>query len=426
MTASIVLGVLPIALLLCGTPIVLILLAASIAGLLLLTSVPLSAVPQMMFGSIDKFALLAVPFFLFAGEIFAQGGVSDRLIRWVQSLFGGVRGSIALTTVGTCEFFGAISGSSPATVAAIGKTMYPALRAGGYDQRFALGLLTSGGAIASIIPPSIIMIIYGASAEQSVAKLFLGGFLPGILIGILTSIYIVYYAYRRDLARTERFNFARLLGATRESIWALGAPIIILGSIYAGVCTPTEAAGIACVYGIAVTRFVYRELTWKRLFDISVASAFLTAQIMIIVAASGIFSWLLTISGVPQAIVRFIQELQVTPAMLLIVLNIFLLVVGCFIDPASATLILTPLLIPVIKSAGIDPIHFGIILTVNLSIGMFTPPFGLNIFVSQVLFKVPVREIVVGVLPFLGIQLIALAVITYVPALSLYLGQFTK
>ena len=426
MSKILILAVLPLALLLSGMPIFLILLTASMAALLFIVDVPLSAVPQMMFGSIDKFSLLAVPFFIFAGEIFSQGGVSERLIRWVQSIFGGVRGSLAFTTVGTCEFFGAISGSSPATVAAIGRTMYPALRKGGYDEKFTLGLLTSGGAIASVIPPSIIMIIYGAAAEQSVAKLFMGGFLPGILIGLLMAVYISYYASRHELAATESFNLARLVHATRESIWALGAPIFILGSIYAGICTPTEAAGIACVYGIVVTRLIYRELSWRRLFDISVSSAFLTAQVMIIVAASGVFSWLLTISGVPQALVKLIADLQISPTMLLLVINFLLLLVGCLIDPASATLVLTPLLVPIVMHAGIDLIHFGIILTVNLSIGMFTPPFGLNIFVSQALFKAPMRAITAGLVPFLVAQLAALAIITYVPALSLYLGQFVK
>ena len=270
------------------------------------------------------------------------------------------------------------------------------------------------------------MVIYGAAAEQSVAKLFIGGFLPGILIGLLTAIYILYYAHCRKLAPAANFSVGGLLRATREGMWALGAPILILGSIYAGICTPTEAAGIACIYGIVVTRFVYKELTWGRLFEISIGSAFLTAQIMIIVAASGIFSWLLTISGVPQASVKLIEGLQLSPTTLLLLINLFLLLVGCLIDPTSATLVLTPLLMPMIKSAGIDPIHFGIILTVNLSIGMFTPPFGLNIFVSQALFKVPVREIVAGIVPFLAIQTTALAVITYVPALSLYLGRLIK
>jgi C4-dicarboxylate transporter, DctM subunit len=417
---------LPFVLLFAGMPIFIILLTTAMLALMFVMNIPLAAVPQMMFGSIDKFSLLAVPFFIFAGEILSQGGISERLIRWVQSLFGGVRGSLALTTVGTCEFFGAISGSSPATVAAIGKTLYPALRKGGYDERFSLGLITSGGAIAGIIPPSITMILYGAAAEQSVAKLFLGGVFPGILIGVLTAGYILYYAYTRELAATERFSLRRLVQATRESIWALLAPVIILGSIYGGICTPTETAGIACVYGMLVTRFIYRNLTWAKLFAVSMSSAFLTAQIMIIVAASGVFSWLLTISGVPQAIVHFIEAMQVSPAVLLFAINIFLLIVGCFIDPSSAVLVLTPLLVPIVKLAGIDLVHFGIIVTVNLSIGMFTPPFGLNIFVSQSLFKAPMTRIVQGVVPFLLIQLAALMIITYVPWFSLYLGQFTR
>ena len=367
-----------------------------------------------------------MPFFIFAGEILSHGGISERLIRWVQSLFGGVRGSLALTTVGTCEFFGAISGSSPATVAAIGKTMYPALRSGGYDEKFSLGLITSGGAIAGIIPPSITMILYSAAAEQSVAKLFIGGVLPGLLIGVLMALYILYYARTRNLAPTEGFSWPRVLRSTRESVWALLAPVIILGSIYGGICTPTETAGIACVYGVVVTRFIYREITWRRLFELAINAAYLSAQIMVIVAASGVFSWLLPVSGVPQAIVHTIQELQVSPAMLLFAINILLLIVGCMIDPGSAVLVLTPLLVPIVKLAGIDLVHFGIIVTVNLSIGMFTPPFGLNIFVSQGLFKAPMGRIVAGVLPFLLLQLAALLIITYVPWFSLYLGQFTK
>jgi C4-dicarboxylate transporter DctM subunit len=417
---------LPFALLFAGMPIFLILLVTAALALVFVMNVPLTAVPQMMFGAIDKFALLAVPFFIFAGEILSNGGISERLMRWVQSMLGGVRGSVGLTTVGTCEFFGAISGSSPATVAAVGKTLYPALREGGYDERFSLGLVTSCGAIAGIIPPSITMILYGAAAEESVAKLFIAGVLPGILVGIFTAGYILYYAYSRDLRSIEHFSARRLLRATREGIWAILAPVIILGSIYGGIATPTETAGIACVYAALVTRFIYRTLTWQRLLQLTVSSAFLTAQIMIIVAASGVFSWLLTISGVPQAIVAFMSEQQVSSVMLMIIINIFLLIVGCFIDPGSAVLVLTPLLVPIAKAAGIDPVHFGIILTVNLSIGMFTPPFGLNLFVSQSLFQVPLGRIVRGVMPFLAIQLAALLVITYVPWLSLYLVQFVQ
>jgi C4-dicarboxylate transporter DctM subunit len=311
-------------------------------------------------------------------------------------------------------------------VAAVGKTLYPTLRASGYDEKFSLGLVTSAGAIASIIPPSITMILYGAAAEQSVAKLFIGGVLPGILVGLLTACYVLWYAYTRQVPTAERFSLRRLARATRESIWAILAPVIILGTIYGGICTPTESAGIACVYAALVTRFIYRTLTWRRLFELAVSSAFITAQIMIIVAASGVFSWLLTISGVPQAIVRFIGEQQVSPEVLLLGINVFLLIVGCFIDPSSAVLVLTPLLVPIVKAAGIDLVHFGIIVTVNLAIGMFTPPFGLNLFVSQGLFNVPIGRVVQGVMPFLVCQLAALLLITYVPWLSLYLVQFVR
>jgi C4-dicarboxylate transporter DctM subunit len=417
-------ALIPFGLLALGMPIFLILLVTAIVLLAFFMNVPFTVVPQTMFGSIDKFALLAVPFFIFAGEVMGQGGISARLIRWVQSIFGGVRGSLALTTVGTCEFFGAISGSSPATVAAVGRLMYPALRAGGYEDRFALGLVTSSGAIASIIPPSILMILYGAASEQSVAALFIGGVLPGLLIGLLTAAYIAVYARRHAPAPTEGFRWAAFGRATREGVWALGAPVVILGSIYTGVCTPTEAAGIAGVYGIVVTRYVYRDITWARLWGIAVNAVFLTAQIMIVVAASGVFSWLLTISGVPRAVVGLIEGLDAPAWLMLVAINLLLLLVGCLIDPTSATLILTPLLVPIARAIGVDLVHFGIILTVNLSIGMFTPPFGLNIFVSQALFRAPMARIARGLVPFIAIQAVALAIITYVPWLSLYLTRF--
>jgi C4-dicarboxylate transporter DctM subunit len=421
-----VMALIPFTLLALGVPVFLILLVTVIVLLAFFMNVPLTVIPQTMFGSIDKFALLAVPFFIFAGEVMGQGGISDRLIRWVQSMLGGLRGSLALTTVGTCEFFGAISGSSPATVAAVGRIMYPALRADGYEDRFALGLVTSSGAIASIIPPSILMILYGAAAEQSVAALFVGGVFPGLLIGLLTTAYIAVHARRHRVAPSARFRWGVFWRSTRDGIWALGAPVVILGSIYTGVCTPTEAAGIAGVYGIVVTRYVYRDITWARLWDIAVGSAVLTAQIMIIVAASGVFSWLLTVSGVPQTVVGAIQALQVPPWAMLVAINAFLLMVGCLIDPTSATLILTPLLVPIARAIGVDLIHFGIILTVNLSIGMFTPPFGLNLFVSQALFKAPMVRIARGLVPFIVIQTTALAVVTYVPWLSLYLTRFVR
>jgi C4-dicarboxylate transporter DctM subunit len=414
----------PIGLLVLGFPIFLVLLATVMVLLLGFMDLPLTVVPQIMFGSIDKFSLLAVPFFIFAGELMGRGGISKRIVDWVLTIFGGVRGSLGLTTVGTCEFFGAISGSSPATVAAVGRLLYPSLRESGYDEKFSVGLVTSSGAIASVIPPSIIMILYGASAEQSVALLFVAGFIPGLLIGLLMSIYIVFYARRHNLREGQAFRWSPFLKATGNGIWALGTPIVILGGIYTGVFTPTEAAGVAGIYGIFVTRLIYRDISWKGLWTVAVNSVFLTAQIMIIVAASGVFSWLLTVSGIPQTIVGFIREIQAQPWVIVLAMNLFLLIVGCLIDPTSAILILTPLLLPIARNIGLDLIHFGIIMTVNLSMGMFTPPFGLNIFVSQALFHVPLSRIFLGIIPFFLIQLIALGIITFIPELSLYLTRF--
>ena len=420
-----VMTLVPIALLLLGFPIFIILLSTSALILLFFMNVPLTAVHQVMFGSVDKFALMAVPFFIFAGELMGHGGISKRIIDWVLSIIGGVRGSLPLTTVGTCTIFGAISGSSPATVAAVGRLLYVPLREAGYDEKFATGLLTSSGAIAIVIPPSISMILYGASAEQSVALLFVAGILPGLVIAVLMAAgYIYIAAVRRGIREGEGFRMDRFLHATRNGVWALGTPVIILGGIYAGVFSPTEAAGIACVYAIIVTRFVYGDISWRGLWDVGVNSMYLTAQVLIIVAGAGVFSWLLTVSGIPQAATHAIATMNVEPWVVLLVINILLLIVGCLLDPGSAILVLTPLLAPIAAAVGVDLIHFGIIMTVNLAIGMFTPPFGLNIFVAQALFRAPLSSIYPGLVPFIAINIVALAIVTYVPELSLWLTRY--
>jgi C4-dicarboxylate transporter DctM subunit len=417
-----VIGALPFALLVLGVPIYLIFLATTVVALWSM-GIPPTMLPQNIFGSIDSFTLLAVPFFIFAGELMGRGGIAIRLVDWVMKMFGGVRGSLALVTVVSCELFGTMSGSSPATVAAIGRLMYPALLDRGYDEKFSLGLVTSTGAIATVIPPSILMIIYGASAEESVAKLFLGGIFPGLLIGSLMAIYILIYARRRTLKIAQRFTWATFLQSTVHAVWALGVPLVILGGIYTGVFTPTEAAGIAGIYGILVSAFVYRDIGWKGIWEIAVNSGVVTAQLMIIVAASGVFAWVLTVSGVPQAITDTIQGRGLPRWGILLAINILLIIVGCLIDPTSATLVLTPLLLPLVKAVGVDPVHFGIILTVNLSMGMFTPPFGLNIFLAQSLFGAPTSKIYPGLVPFIVIQIIALMFITYIPEISLFLPR---
>ena len=417
-----VIGLLPFVLLCLGVPIYLIFLAATVVALWA-SSLSATMIPQNIFGSIDSFTLLAVPFFIFAGELMGRGGIAVRLVDWVTEMFGGVRGSLGLATVTSCEIFGTMSGSSPATVAAIGRLMYPALLKNNYDEKFSLGLITSTGAIATVIPPSILMIVYGASAEVSVAKLFLGGFLPGMLIGLFMAVYIVWYARRRRLETTRRFSPAAFARSSINAIWALGVPIVILGGIYSGIFPPTEAAGIAGIYGILVSAFVYRDIGWTYIWEIAVNSAVVTAQLLIIVAGSTVFTWYLTVSGVPQVVTEFIQSLHAPRWGLLLAINTFLIIVGGLIDPTSATLVLTPLLLPLVKAVGVDPVHFGIILTVNLSMGMFTPPFALNIFMVQALFGAPTSKIYPGLVPFILIQILALMFITYIPEFSLFLPR---
>lgn len=419
-----IMGVVPVVLLLLGFPLFIVLLGTCSILLLWFMNVPAAAAPQLMFGSIDRFALLAVPFFLFVGEIMGVGGMSKKIVDWVMAIIGGVRGSRGLTTVGACTVFGAISGTSVATVAAVGRLMYPSLKER-YGARFATGAIASTGAIDILIPPSIAMILYGASAEQSVALLFMAGVLPGLLMAAFQGLYIYWYAVRHDIDDGgEPFQWRRFLAATRTGFWSIMAPVVILGGIYGGIFAPTEAAGIACVYGIIVTKFIYREISWRQLWNVAVTSMYLTAQIMIIVAAAGVFSWLLTVNGVSARSVAFLQGLIDSPWMALLVMNIFLLIVGCFIDPGSAILVLTPLLVPICRAYGIDLIHFGIVMTMNLAIGMFTPPFGLNIFVTQALTGVPVSTIYPGLVPFIVITILALVVVTYVPWISLFLTRF--
>ncbi len=412
---------LPIVLLAMGFPVFLILLTTSAVVLLFFVDVPATAVHQVMFGSIDKFALLAVPFFIFAGELMSRGGVSRRIVRWVTSVVGSVQGSLPLTALGTATVFGAISGSTAATVAAVGSLTYDPLRKAGYSERFSTGMLTSAGAISNIIPPSIAMILYGAAAEQSVVLLFGAGILPGLLIALLFGLYIYVHARRAGIREVEKFRIGEFLAATRDGIWAILAPVIILGGIYTGIFSPTEAAGIASVYAIVATMLVYRDIGIRELFDIAARSMYLTTQIFIIVAVAGVYSWLLTVSGTANVATEFIAGLQLQPWMVLLIINVFLLLVGTVLDTASAILVLTPLLVPIATAAGMDLIHFGIIVVVNLSIGTFTPPFGLNIFVGQAVFKAPLSSIYPGLVPFIILSIIGLLIITYLPFLSLVL-----
>jgi C4-dicarboxylate transporter DctM subunit len=414
---------LPAALLILGFPIFLILLVTSIVAVLTVANVPTEAIQTWMFGSLDNFPLLAVPFFVLAGEIMAQGGIARRIIAMVMAMVGGVRGSLAVTTVAASELFGAMSHTAVGTVVAMGRMIYPALKAGGYNERFAVGLIASSGAIAVVIPPSIAMILYAVSAEQSAVLLFTAGILPSILIGLIDAAYVMGYAKFKRVPLGTSAHWETIWKTSKEASWSIGSLAVIFGGIYGGVFTPTEAAGVAVVYSLFVTMVIYREVDFAGFWRILLASAYLISQILLIVTSAGIYSWLLTTSGIPQQIVGAINALNMPKWELLLCLNVGLLLAGSFLEPPAAILILTPLLLPVVRGVGVNAIHFGIIVAVNLSLGMYTPPFGLNLFSSQAIFDAPLSRIYVGVLPFLLLNFVALMIITYVPAISMVLLQ---
>jgi len=409
--------ILPATLLVLGLPIFLALFVTCIV-ILLVAGLPTGGIQIYMFGSLDNFPLLAVPFFVLAGEIMAQGGVARRIVVWVISLIGGVRGSLAVTTVAASELFGAMTHTAVGTVVAVGRMTYPSLRESGYDERFAAGLIASSGAIAVVIPPSIAMIIYSMVAQQSAIALFTAGILPSLLIGLVDTIYVMAYARFKGVPSSKGATWETIWASTKDASWSLGTIIVIFGGIYGGIFTPTEAAGVAVIYSLFVTMVIHREIGLVDLWRIITSAVGLIAQIMIIVTAAGIYASLLTTSGIPQQIIANINGLHLPVWAMLLSLNIVLLAMGSFLEPPAAILILTPLLLPIVQAAGVHPIHFGIIMAVNLSIGMYTPPFGLNLFASQAVFETPLGIVYRGALPFVVFNFVTLLVITYVPAIS--------
>ncbi len=416
-----VMVLMPLILLLLGIPIFLLVLSTCITAVVFFSKLPHAVLHQVLYDSVAKFPLVAVPFFLFTGDLMSRGGLSKRLLRWVASMFGGFRGSLPLTSLGFAAIFGAISGATTASVAAVGSITYPRLRQAGYSERFASALIVAECALDNLIPPSIAFIIYGIATETSVAHLFAAGILPGVVLGGIFALYIYLYSIRQDIALQQKFSWSEFLAASREGIWPLGAIVVIFGGIYSGVFSPSEAAGVSCVYAMFVAFVVYRETTLADLFQIAARTLLLTAIIFIIVSVAGMFGWLLTISGVAGRLSEAIAAMNASPWMILLMMNLFLLFVGCFLDPGSALLLLSPLLLPIAKQIGVDPIHFGVIVVMNLTIGTFHPPFGLNIFVFQAMFKTPSNVLYPGLIPFVALAILALMIVTYVPWLSLAL-----
>nr|WP_272211577.1 TRAP transporter large permease [Marinicella sp. W31]MDC2877472.1 TRAP transporter large permease [Marinicella sp. W31] len=393
--------VLPVLLVAIGTPIFLVFLTVVAVAMLFFLNIPPVALQQVMFGGLDNFALLAIPFFVFAGQLMSSSGIANRLIAWAMAMVGRVPGSLGVSTVAASTALGAISGSSVAAVAALGKTLYPKLIDAGYGQRRAGGLLASSGAIDIVIPPSIAMILYGMAAEQSIPRLFIAGILPAILMAALLCLFVIADAIRRDIPSESSFSFRTAAKATKDAFWAILMPVFVLGGIYLGVFSPSEAGGFACFYAIVIGLFVYRTMTLRDIIDAAGKAAMLSGQILILVAAASVITWILTTQGVPQAMIAWINAMQLSAFTFLLAVNLLLLAIGAFLDPTSAILVFAPLLVPIAISLGIDPIHFGVIMTVNLAIGMFTPPFGLNIFVAQQVTGLPAHTLYRGVAPSL-------------------------
>jgi C4-dicarboxylate transporter, DctM subunit len=410
--------ILPALMLILGVPIFITLLVSSTA-IVVYHGAPVGGLQVNMFGSLDNFPLLAVPLFVLAGEIMAQGRVAQRIIAWIMALIGDMRGSLAVTTVAASEVFGAMTHTAVGTVVAVGRMMHPSLRQNGYSERFSVGLIASSGAIAVVIPPSISMIIYALVAQQSAINLFTAGIIPSIFIGVVGVIYMIGYSKLFNVARAHIEDRVSIWQTTKNAVWSLGTIAVIFGGIYGGVFTPTEAAGVAVVYALFITMVVHREVGLRELWHILVSTIVLVSQIMIIVMAAGVYANQLTISGIPQHIVSTITELHLQPWLLLLCINVLLLVMGSFLEPPAAIMILTPLLLPIVRAVGMDPIHFGIVMAVNLSIGMYVPPFGLNLLATQAVLNVRMGTVYRGVLPFVLINFGVLLIITYVPWFSL-------
>ncbi|WP_306555857.1 TRAP transporter large permease [Acidovorax sp.] len=391
---------------------------ASILGIQVANANMLISVKEM-FGSINKFPLAAIPFFILAGNLMETGGISRRLVEFAKSIVGGVQGGLPMTCVLTCMIFAAVSGSSVATTFAIGAILIPALIKHGYPTSYAASLQATSAELGVIIPPSIPMILYGVSAEVSIGELFIAGFGPGLLISGALMLFVWAYCKYKGWGKNDGDGRMPLGKATLQAGWALLMPVIILGGIYGGVFTPTEASAVAVFYALIVGVVIYREIRLKDLFAILRKSAISSAVIMFIIANAGLFAFLITRAGVPDAIGRWLEAVLQSPTLFLLGVNAALFVIGMFIETSAAIIVLAPILAPVAIHFGVDPVHFGLIMVVNLAMGMITPPFGVNLFAACTVARISLDRIVGHLIPFVLVIMACLMVVTYVPQLSL-------
>lgn len=408
-------------LLLCNIPVAASMGLASVIGIVF-GDFDLSGLPTLMSSSIAKFTLLAIPFFVLAGVIMDYSGISKRLVNFVNACVGHRKGGLAIVTVVVACFFAAISGSGPATVAALGGVLIPAMVNSGYSKNYASALLASAGGIGMVIPPSIPFVIYGMLAQVSVGGMFMAGIIPGLLMGVAYSIAAL-YGIRNDkeIVRQEKASAATRWKTFKEAVWGLLMPVIILGGIYGGFFTPTEAAGVAVVYGLIVGIFVYREINLKALWNLMIDSCVTSAVVMFIMGCAGVFTWVLTASGVAADMSSALLSVTDNKYLLLLLFNVIFLIAGCFVDSASGFYILLPIMLPIVTMLDINLYAFGVMITANFAVGQVTPPVGSNLFVACNMAKISMQQICSRLMPFLVAGILAVLIITYFPIISTWL-----
>jgi C4-dicarboxylate transporter DctM subunit len=404
-----------------GMPVAVALGLSSLTTILLFANDSLASLSLKLYETSEAYTLLAIPFFILGGSFMTTGGVARRMIRFANACIGHLRGGLAMASVMACMLFAAVSGSSPATVVAVGSIVIAGMVKAGYPQSFAAGVICNAGTLGILIPPSIVMVVYGAATETSVGKLFMAGVIPGIMLGLMLMVAIYVRARMLDLPRQPRATLGEAARAGRDSLWGLMLIVIILGGIYGGVFTPTEAAAVAAVYAFFIAVFVYRDIGFKDVPNVLLESGKVTVMLMFIVANALLFAHVLTTERIPQTIAETIIGWGMPAWQFLIVVNVLLLVAGMFMEPTGVILIMAPILFPIATRLGIDPVHLGIIMVVNLEIGMVTPPVGLNLFVTAGITRMSIMTVARAALPWTGVLLLFLIIITYVPQIALVL-----
>ncbi len=404
-----------------GMPVAVALGLSSLLTILFFANDSMASMSLKLFETAELYTLLAIPFFILGGTFMTTGGVAKRMIRFANSCIGHLRGGLAMASVMACMLFAAVSGSSPATVVAVGSIVIAGMVKAGYSKSFAAGVICNAGTLGILIPPSIVMVVYGAATETSVGKLFMAGVIPGIMLGLMLMVAIYIRARMLDVPRQPRAPMGEIVRSGRDSLWGLMLIVIILGGIYGGIFTPTEAAAVAAVYAFFIAVFVYRDIGLKQVPHVLLESGKVTVMLMFIVANALLFAHVLTTERIPQQIAETIVAWGMAPWQFLLVVNVLLLIAGMFMEPTGIILIMAPILFPIATRLGIDPVHLGIIMVVNLEIGMVTPPVGLNLFVTAGITNMSIMQVARAALPWTLVLLLFLMIITYVPAITLFL-----